>query len=458
MMTTLRQVVARGRILPVIAMALVVAGCAESQRPQASGKGAVRGINAVATAPEMFFLIEERLMGNVNYRGIAGFEEWDDLEYNFNFDILLPGDTVSTRIATQFVDVQVGIEYSVALTGTLDNPTIISWEAEEREFDGTENFFELDFVNLSPMTGEVDIYFDLEGTPPQIGMEVGRIAFGDRIDYVQITQPGSYVLTLTAPGDPATVVFQSDAFPRVTGERLTFMLSDPDPSITSPVGVDLIPFSGSSQRMADINSPPQIRVLHAAFGVQNFDGYLDENLANLVFPNVAFQELSVFADAAEVLLPLTLTAVGDTSTELFTVDIQQVLGTLRSVFIFGTPDEVLARPIINDARPLSTYPVVRITHLSSNIPDGIDVYEVDPGTELTEDVFPKFGGSIIGISTGFFAADSGMREYILTLPGEKDPIATPVVFDLADGDIVDLAIVDTADPAVVELITVESSL
>ena len=446
------------RYWPVLLATVVFAGCAESQRPVATGKGAVRGINAVATAPEMFFQIEERSMGNVNYRGVAGFQEWDDLEYNFNFDILLPGDSEFTRIATQFIDVVADIEYTVALTGTLDNPAIISWEEPEREFDGTENFFEIDFVNLSPLTGEVDVYFDLEGTAPQAGMEIGRIAFGERVSYVQFEQPGDYVLILTAPGDPTTIVFESASFTRVTGERLTFMLSDPDPSITSPVGVDLINASGSSQRMADINSPPQIRLLHAAFGLQNFDGYLDENLANLVYPDVAFRSLTAFADAAEVLTPLTLTAVGDTNTELFTVDIQQIVGSLRSIFIFGTPDEILARPIINDARPLSTYPVARITHLSSNLAEGIDVYEVDPGTELTDEVFPKFASSILGLSTGFFATDEGMREFVLTLPGEKEAIATSVVLDLASGNVVDMVIVDTADPAVVELLVIESNL
>ena len=445
------------RLLPLLATVVIFAGCAETQRPEATGKGSVRGINAVVTSPELFFLNEERSMGNVNFRGIAGFQEWDDLEYNFNFDVFLPGEPEATRIASQFIDVVAGNEYSVALTGTLDNPVIVTWEDPERDFDGTEDFFDLDFVNLSPLTGEVDVYYDIEGTAPQAGMEIGRIANGERIAFQQF-QPGDYVLILTAPGDPATILFESESFPRIAGERLSFLFTDPDPSITSPVGVDLVGRSGSPQRVADINSPPQLRVLHASFGTQNFDGYLDENLANLVFPNVAFKELAPFADAADVFLPLTLTEVGAPGTELFTVSIQQILGSLRTILIFGTSDELLARPIINDARPLSTYPVVRITHLSSNLATGLDIYEVAAGTELTDEVFPKFASSILGISTGFFATDTGMLEFILTLPGEKEAIATPVALDLANGNVVDMVIVDTADPAVVELLIIESNL
>ena len=44
-----------------------------------------------------------------------------------------------------------------------------------------------------------------------------------------------------------------------------------------------------------------------------------------------------------------------------------------------------------------------------------------------------------------------MTEYIITLPGEKTPIAAPAVFDQAAGEVLDLIVVDTADPATVDI-------
>ena len=110
---------------------------------------------------------------------------------------------------------------------------------------------------------------------------------------------------------------------------------------------------------------------------------------------------------------------------------------------------------MHDARPLEAFPVARITDLSSNV-TSLDIYDVEAGTVLDDDVIARFGGAIPGISTDFFDVAAGMREFVLTLPGEKTPIATPLVIDFADGDVVDMIIVDTADPAVVELRVFES--
>ena len=96
----------------IIMASLLLAGCAESTRPMATGNGNVRGINAIVTSPELIFLNEEQPIGNVNYRDVAGFKEWDDLTYNFNFDILLPDTEQAERLATQFIDVQADFEFA----------------------------------------------------------------------------------------------------------------------------------------------------------------------------------------------------------------------------------------------------------------------------------------------------------------------------------------------------------
>jgi hypothetical protein len=48
-----------------------------------------------------------------------------------------------------------------------------------------------------------------------------------------------------------------------------------------------------------------------------------------------------------------------------------------------------------------------------------------------------------------------MLEVTITLVGEKTPIATPVILDLANGDTLDTTIVDTVDPGLVELVIVD---
>lgn len=436
--------------------AFFLSGCAESTREEATGEGRIRGINAIVTAPELLFRIEERSIGNINYRGVAGFADWDDLSYNFNFDLLRSGSTTPDRLASQFIDVVADVEYTLVITGTLDNPSLISWEAPEPVFDAGGTAFEADFVNLSPLLGEVDVYYALEGTAPVLGNEVGTLASGERLPYMEFPT-GDYELILTPPDDPATIVFQSSALAREVATRVTFALFDADPSITANVGVTVFSAAGGSQSLADANSPPQIRTLHAAFGTGNFDGYLNDDFGNVVFPDVGFRELSAYTGITGTVTPLTLTPVGNPGAVLLDTDIQLLSNSLRTIILYGPPGALVSRNLVHDARPVALFPVVRITNLSSNI-EALDIYEVDPGTVIDATVIPSFRGAVVGVSTGFFNSEAGGREFVVTLNGEKDPIAAPLALDLANGDIVDIIIVDTADPAIVELSVFDSTL
>ena len=447
------------RLAAFVALALtwLLSGCGETSLPTASGEGAIRGINGIVTAPDLNFLIEERTLDPVTYQGVSGFRDWDDLEYTVNFDYLPPGGADSVRVASQFIDVVANMEYTVVVTGSIANPSVVFWESEERVWDGTETFFEIDFAHLSPTLGQVDVYYELVGELPAVGNEVATLSFGDRIPHVQF-ENGDYVLYLTAPGDPTTVLYESIVIIGSTQQRTTIGLFDPDPSKTAPVGVTLFSQVGASQTLADTRFPPQLRVLHASIDTVNVDGYLDENLATLVYPNIAFKGLSQYEEAPDGVTPLTLTEAGNSANVVYEVQLSRFLNTRRTQALIEVADALLTRPLEDQGRPLETYPVVRITHLSKNV-DAIDIYEVDPGTVIDETVFPKFLGIQTGLSTEFFATNSaGMREFVLTLFLDQEPIATSLVLDLQAGDYVDIAILDTADPAVLELHVFDSNL
>ena len=89
-------------LVATLAIAGAMGGCGESSQPVATGKGQIRGINAIVTAAEVGFLIEERNLGGVNFKGATGFSTFDDLTYNFNFDYFLPG-ALRLSVLTSFL-------------------------------------------------------------------------------------------------------------------------------------------------------------------------------------------------------------------------------------------------------------------------------------------------------------------------------------------------------------------
>jgi hypothetical protein len=440
------------RLISGILLILTIAlgsGCSESTRQDATGKGEIRGINSIVDAPELFFLIEERTIGAVAFKESTSLNEWDNLSYNFNFDLIRPGVIQPDRVATEFIDVITDTEYTVILTGTLDNPSIIRWEDPKREWTGTETVLEAIFTHLSPALGEVDVYFAPLGTTPILGGAIGSLVNGERLPITEYEQ-GDYELILTPPGDPSTILYISSTITVVAQNRPIFAIFDPDPSHLGPIAVNLIGSNGASINIADPNYASQLRLMHAAFGVENVDGYFDMDFNNLIFPDVGFQQLSFNEDIAIGLTNLNLTAVGNPGAEILSNDIITVPGTKRTVILSGSPGNVFLNSLAEDGRPVSTFPIIRVANFAVNYL-AVDVYLEDPGTDINE-ALPRFIGLSTQLDTGFVPAIDGMRELTLTGFFGKDPIAVPIMLDLSAGSVVHIGIFDTVDPLVLEVV------
>ena len=117
------------RLSLVIALVtIVLSGChGESSRPEATGKGVIRAINAIPTSPEIGFQIEERPIEGFNYKSNTAPALWDDLSYTFNFQAIL-ADGEESRIASTSLDVTRDVEYTMVLRGSFTSPTVNTWQ------------------------------------------------------------------------------------------------------------------------------------------------------------------------------------------------------------------------------------------------------------------------------------------------------------------------------------------
>ena len=441
-------------LVATLAIVIAVSGCAESSREQATGKGVVRGINSVMTSPDISFLIEERGIGTVGFKETTGFNSYDDLGYNFNFDLLRPGVIEADRLTTQFIDVLADHEYTVVLAGTIANPSSFFWEDPSREWEGTETVFEIFFAHLAPSMGELDVYFAAPGTVPVLGQAVGSLTNGARLPVLEFAEM-SYELILTPKDDPATIVYQSVALAAVAANRVTIAVFDADPTVPGNVAVNFFDPNGTSSVLPDINFPPQIRLLHAAFGTESVDGYFNSDFTSIIYPDIAFQELSAYADVFAAVTVLTLTPVGNSGATIHEGDAVAAAGSIRTIVLAGVPGDLLFLTMVNNARPFETFPAIRILNASLNL-NGVDIYMLDPGTPIDDDATPTIVGFPSLANTGFTATRSGMLELTLTMVGQKTPVAAPVILDLVNGDNVDLVILDTVDPAILELLVFDS--
>jgi hypothetical protein len=178
-------------LLVVIAMS----ACTESAIPQATGKGSIRGVNAIV----------------------------------INFDLSVPGQLEDDRLATEFVDVIADHQYTVVITGSIATPSSLFWEDPVREWSESDTVSEVFFAHLASQIGELDVYFAAPGTVPVIGQAIGTLAFGERLP-ARDFEAAEYELILTPKDDPATITFQSVALNAVAQTRVTLAIFDPDPT------------------------------------------------------------------------------------------------------------------------------------------------------------------------------------------------------------------------------------
>lgn len=429
---------------------LILGGCAESSRPGVTGKGSIRGVHAIVDGPETAFLIEERSLGNIGYKGATSTVEFDDLSYRFNFDSSLPGDTSSQRIASTDLTVVPDIDYVFVLTGTYNDPEILVWESEQREWETADEVFELSVGHLAPQAGDIDVYFAAPGTAPVSGEARATLSFGERLESIDVEE-GDYRVTLTAANDPSSILFRSATQTISAQTAVLFTIQEADPSITSAISVRRVNAGGGSTEIGDLDSPPTRRFFHAAFGTGNFDVYLDDDFATPIATALAYgawtADIPVPAGASDY----TYTAAGNTGAVLFEEeDLVVVANTRVTSFLTGPPGDAEVINFVNDRRPVIDTARVRVVQVSENF-DTMDIYLRTAGTDIA-DVNPSFPNFASGLSSDYARLEPGAYEVTVTERGEKTVIEGPVALDLAAGDVSELAIIDNADPAQLDVV------
>jgi hypothetical protein len=429
----------------------MLAACSETSLPEATGKGTINMLNAMAASPDVGFLIEERFLGSVGFKATLGEQPFDDLSYNFNFEANLPGDGGIERIATHFIDMAADTNYTLVLTGSVTAPVITQWESPDRDWEGDETVFELGIAHLSPALGDVDVYVGLTGTAPVLGEERARLSYGEQMPLIDL-EAENYEVIITARDDPATILHQShDTF---ISARLTYLIGifEAAPSITSNIAVRLISDAGLSSGLPDVNTQPTLRTVHAAFGTGNFDIIRGEDLTvPPIYTNLGFGESTGDLPVPEGIELYSYTDVGNIGV-IINAESQLVSrGSRTTTVVTGLPGTELTRIIVNEnRRSVESFPKFRVVHAAANFP-ALDLYLVDRGADIT-DLNPTLANLPWAFGNDFAAQTAGNFDLVLTMPGEKTIVAGPLMLDLADGDVTEAIFLDTVDPVVANII------
>lgn len=438
--------------------AILLGACAESERPQATGKAFIRGMNTISSSPSVTFLIEERGLEVVPFKQSSAAQAFDDFSYNINFDYTPLQGPDDIRLATTVIDTVVDQDYLVVLAGQFSAPRVFVWEKVNRAWDGTETVTQIDFGHAATTIGDVDVYFDVPGTAPVLGNAVGTLQFGQVLAPIDFAI-GDYEIIVTAKDDPATTIYQSDSVNYPAAQTITAVLLDADPSITAPAALRLVNATGASAELADPNYLPTVRILHTSLTEVPADVSINGDTANPIATNVVFTEISADIDVPSGSVDYTYTEAGNTGVILVEQTITNFAGLRGTHLLYGAAGDTRVATQIDDRRPRATNARYRFANMSLNA-SGVDIYVVESGSDIADpEIQPELFNLVYPLSSSHSDIAAGSYDLWITVAAVtnadlENPVvlAGPIPTDFANGDNVEIAILDNVDPAIVDIL------
>jgi hypothetical protein len=436
--------------------ALALTACtSESKLPQPNGKGGVRAINAIPGSPFVEFRIEERSLAGLTYKASSTPALYDDFFYNFNFDIDDPDTDEQRRIATVTTQVEVNREHVFALTGSIDNPTVLTWTTDLRAWDGTETVFEARFAHLSVTLDDIDVFFQDPDDPITAGGHVARLSYGDIMDFADFAGDGTYKVTITAAGDVNMLHFESGPLTFIAQSSSTISLFDGNENDTSPYVLGSMSANGQSLRIPDPAYLPTVRFINAATNLQAVDVYRDELLTEVVTTNVVPVIPTVDVEVPVEDTTFYFTPTGSAATTLFSQAIgPPPSGVPTELFLIGESDTSW-RGVNLAVDRSSSENIAKFSLFNASFNNQLfEVFIVARDEAIGESQLPAVPRVNYGLPSNTAVLDTGSYDIYVTSPGTRDAIGGPFQLDVVRGDVVLLVAIDDVDPTAVQIVDV----
>lgn len=443
-------------------VALLFPGCSSSNNnDEVTGDGSIRAIHAIPNIGTVDFLIEETVLGSINFQGATAVAQYDDLEYTFSFEIVLPDDDVDepTELASRTLQVTSDQEYTFVLSGSLENPQLFLWEqfgrdwaeeletAEEEETEIT--VMEVAFGHISTVVDTVDIYLSDPGTSPLATTPRATLSYSEYARGIELTA-GDYQLVITPAGDPNTFLFASDPFSISAATSSLVTILDDGGFSTADFAVELV---GSGTQLTDINATSVVSAMHLALGTDPVDVYDSTDFSTPVFDDLLLGELSPEVELEEGTYGLAVTPFDNVGAFLAQFNLRAFDGTYNRLYFVGLPGDLQVEIRRYDKSTIATHARLQFFQAAARF-QSVDLYIVDTDTDI-ELIAPTYSSILFGNGFNYVNFEEDSYNIYATEPNTKNIIGGPLLIDLARNKNYSFVVADSSNLSAVELIVFE---
>lgn len=368
----------------LLTLFLGLAAC--SQGRQEPPKTQVEVVNAVPSYDTLSFLRVKHVEATLGYGNGAAFQ-FDADQYDFHFDFTPPATSTGQAVANFDKELVAGRDYFFVAAEVAGQVQPIVFDAPA--FDAGSSDAQVLLVHADEQLGAVDVYLEPAGTDLSTATPLGKVGFEAHADPVTKT-PGDYVLTVTAPQDPTTILYQSATALTLTAGDSNLLVLEPGPG--SGLGDILATQDNSSTAnvIVDTNAETAIRFVNAASDQANRDIYADKDFSAPLEPSVAYATASPYATLAAGDHDVAVTPVGNVSA----IELENTLtldrGTRYTYMVAGDSNGLSGLLVPQQNRPITQASRVQFLDGASQFaalnfylePAGTDITGLTPQTQL----------------------------------------------------------------------------
>ncbi len=363
----------------IIAIAsLFLSGC-DKLSDNLAPEGSFRAIHAVPDLYQAVFFARDRQQGTLEYGGNTVPNRVGAGTYPFSVEVRKAGqvDAVALEFSAAVHEAEEAI---FVLSGDANQLALLTWRRPEPTVG--EGRVAPGFGHASQTLAAVDVYLEAPGADLLAATPIASLGAGDfstagRID------AGDYQLSITAPGDPAQLLFASATLTLAGGSAPLFVLLDTAGTGTTQLLVRAIGVSGVGF-VEDLSSPPALRAAHASLAAVNVDVVVDGDFANPLVSDLAFQEISGYQPTTADPVDLAIAQSGSGGGVLLVQDsLDLVSGTFNSTFFAGAAGSEEVVTVSDSRRPFAEFAQLRLAQFAANF-TAVDVYVVPAGQSFSQ--------------------------------------------------------------------------
>lgn len=299
--------------------------------------------------------------------------------------------------------------------------------------------------HLPPM----DVYVQPTGSGIAGATPRGTVSFQGQIAPKTFAS-GEYEITLTAAGNPSSVLFASSAVNLAAGVTNVFAITDEGGQ--GPETTSIVAAQENSFVLYSANATGGVRALNVADDRQPRDLVINHEYSPPILPAIPYGTVSTYATVpVNPSLPITITPAGNSGVLEYDATFSAPAGTLSTVVIAGPAGTLTPQIVTDDRRRIRSEAKLRFFNAANQFTTATELVMVPPGITDQTTVGPS-ATLLAPSATDYVYAKPNEYDLVLREIGTNVVRAGPIHVTLVDGGIYGVVALNGPDTATMTLV------